>query len=217
MKLVGCCLGLLLCALPRQALAQQSTDADPTEPPGAVSARLSALEPQRRVWYGSETLIADAVSLSVTAIGLTLLATSDPGAPDYGEPMSPWFAVGGGLALIGAAGYVLAPLGIHASHYRNGAALGSAGLRVFLPLLSAGIGSRVGCGSDKPGLFCDGNTGAGVGFIVGVLGASALDAGLLAWDNAGPTPPADARASFGVAPLLSADRKQAGLRVFGAF
>ena len=112
---------------------------------------------------------------------------------------------------------MLAPLAIHSTHDRVGAAFGSAGLRLFLPLLGAGIGSRVGCRSENPGTFCDGNGGAGVGFIVGVLGASALDAGLLAWDSAAPAPPADARASFGVAPLFSADRKQAGLRVFGTF
>ena len=82
MKRVGCCLGLLLCALPRHALAQD-------QPPRAVPAQPPAFEPQPRVWYGSEILISDAVTLSVTTIGLTLLATSEPGAPDSGIAMSP--------------------------------------------------------------------------------------------------------------------------------
>jgi hypothetical protein len=155
--------------------------------------------------------------MSVTALGLTLLATSEPGSNDYGIATSPWFEVGGALLLIGTAGYVIAPIGVHGGHDRLGAGLASAGLRLSLPLLGAGIGSHVGCPEENPGIFCDGNTGAGIGFIVGILGASALDASLLAWDHLEPAPQTDARASFGVAPLLSADRKQAGLRVFGTF
>lgn len=236
MKRVGGCLGLLLCALPRHALAQtpdtsgatsespapppspdmsaapQSAE-DPADAPRAVPTRLSSFHPQERVWYGWQTLISDGVSLSVTTVGLTLFVNG-AGAPDEGIAPSPWFTVGGALAVIGAAGYVLAPLAIHSSHDRTAAAFGGAGLRLLLPLLGAEIGGRVSCGSRS---FCAASPGQAVGFIAGVVAASAIDAGLLAWDDARPAPPDTARATFGVAPLLSADRRQAGLRVFGTF
>ena len=79
--------------------APQSTDTDLTNPQRAALARLSAFEPQERAWYGWQTLISDAVSLSVTTVGLTL-SVGGVRAPDDGIARSPWFLVGGGLSLM---------------------------------------------------------------------------------------------------------------------
>jgi hypothetical protein len=264
MKLASCCLGLLLCAVPRQALAQTpnksgatseppsplavpaapqstfpaslsgprgnssppgvsaaplSTDADPTQPPRAVPARLSAFEPQGRVWYGWQTLATDLAAVSIAYLALSEqqpVASSPASAPeDRSGPSAASL-----LAGLGAATFVLGAPAIHLVHGRPDSAAISLGLRLGLPVVGglAGFGLAGGncpattdsdCAKNSPVLLI------AVGAIVGLITASAIDASQLAYEK--PKPKAGPIAQLGYSPVLSADRKQAGLRVFGTF
>jgi len=163
-----------------------------------------------RRWYGSQLLISDAVSLALVGGGLEV-ANSD-------------LNTGGEVLLLGLGTYVLAPPIINAAHDRWGIAAASLGLRIMAPSIGASIGAAIGPSDPTPSGetllgSCDGArgnpTGAGVGALVGVILASALDAGLLSYEN--PEPEARATSTFGLAPALSADGKRGELRAYGTF
>jgi hypothetical protein len=114
-----------------------------------------------RRWYGWQTLTADGVSLTVVPVLGAAIGKQDDG---------------GRIALATAASYVLVPGIIHLVHGRPGAAAGSVGLRVALPIGGALLGYAAGSGGH------DGEDAAGlalVGFVLGGMGASALDAAVL--------------------------------------
>jgi hypothetical protein len=108
-------------------------------------------------WYGWQPLIIDGLSIP-------LLAAAGAGGVTY--------LVGGPV--------------VHLAHGRPGAALGSAGLRVGLPLVGGLISLAAYCG-DGGGELC----GLAVlpGAVVGALGAIAIDASLLSWEKEPPPPP----------------------------
>lgn len=75
-----------------------------------------------------------------------------------------------------------------------------------------GGADATGCGPDSVG-FC--GSGAVVGGLIGRVLASALDAGLFAYENRRTE--LDATSRFGLAPAISADGKRGELRAFGTF
>lgn len=135
----------------------------------------------RRVWYGWHTLVVDAASIAVSAIGI---ATANETA----------YWIGGGLQIIGA------PI-VHWTHGRVGTGFADLGLRILLPLTGALIAWAP---NQSP-------TALTIGAAVGQVAAIVIDASVLAFetpdDDAAPRrasltalePPP--RWSLGVAPI----------------
>ncbi|HEY1534985.1 MAG TPA: hypothetical protein VGF76_13255 [Polyangiaceae bacterium] len=160
------------------------------EPPRPVAApKTKTRNTGNRTWYGTQVLTADAFSVVLVAVGLGVGSTSDDRAYL--------------LASAGYATYLLAPSVIHLVHGRPGMVPASLGIRLGIPAAGAGLGYAC-CG---PGLL--------IGFMAGVVAASAIDTAAFSWDN--PQPEKPAAASFGFAPVLSADGKRGELRAFGTF
>jgi len=115
----------------------------------------------RTHWYGWQTLIADGGSVALL--------------------FSPY------TALVGITGYVVASPVIHGVHGQVGPAVGSALLRLTMPiglaLAGAAVASELTPANSPNGL---GNVLLGLfgGALLGVVGASAIDASLLAWEPA---------------------------------
>ncbi len=114
----------------------------------------------RSRWYGWQTLIAD---------GASILGVPTVAGVTKAEPVA-WLAV---------AGYFLATPIIHAAHRRVGIGLGSLGLRVAMPLAGAGIGLLTTGGCSRE--LC--SIPILVGAAAGGLGAIALDAAALAYED----------------------------------
>ena len=119
---------------------------------------LGPREARAEEWYGEQVIISDVTSAGVTSIGIG--ANKD------------------GVMLLGAAMYVVGAPAIHAAHGDFGRAGISLGMRVGLPVLGAVAGSAAGCHSKR--MFdCLIPTGMLLGGMIGILGASVLDAALL--------------------------------------
>jgi hypothetical protein len=132
------------------------------------------------------------------------------------------------LGYTGVASDVITPAVIHGAHGHLGRGIGAAALRAGTPLLGAFVGAIVGGvvfeaafkGQDD-GSFGSGFAALGalafgglLGFGAGVVTASAIDAGLLARDDAPPPAPArPAPAAAVVRPVVapSANGVSAGL------
>lgn len=93
-----------------------------------------------------------------------------------GSGASPRGGDRGGVLLAAVGSYLLVPPIIHLAHGRPGIAAASFGLRLGVPLGGAlfGVGASSGCGDGYCRL-----AGAALGFVVGVVAASAIDAGAL--------------------------------------
>lgn len=109
-------------------------------------------------WYGLSTLAVDGVALTTLVVGAEIDSS---------------VLAGVGLIALG----VGAPM-VHASHGRNGAALGSMALRVGLTFGGAALGASSASCSDEED-FC-GLGGAAVGGLTGFAVAVAIDHLLLA-------------------------------------
>jgi len=162
--------------------------ADDEHPPG--------FEPQpppvEHAWYGGQTLVTDVLSVSL------VLTVGSHGSPE--------------LALVGLAGYALAPAVIHGIHGNTRLAVGSGLYRTTGALLTLGGFANLlsECGeSEDPAIDCD---TAWVMMLIGgamTLSAPVLDA-VLAWE-------VKQRADDGLvlAPVITPDR--AGLQLRGRF
>jgi hypothetical protein len=122
-----------------------------------VSRPSSDARTERR-WYGYQILAID--TLAVTAVLVD-------GAADWG----------GAAAIPAYFVYVVAPPSVHSlAHGREGAALGSLGLRLALPIGGAVVAAET----------CDGGecvASATTGLVLGAALATFIDAGLLAWKD----------------------------------
>ena len=141
----------------------------------------SSTESPRRTWYGWQTLTADGIStfLVLTAAGL---AESDDDTA-------------GTLVWASLAGYEFAPGIVHFAHGNPGRGFASFGIRLGMPLAGAFVGAAAASGCD--GYECEA-VGAGVGFLLGMGGAIAIDAAVLAYDS-----PDSSRQVARVLPLVS--------------
>jgi hypothetical protein len=133
------------------------------------SLSLSASSPSQReawrrsqlheVWYGWQTLTADAGSLGVLLLGAT-----------FGGNLTPF-------ALAGVYG-----VGAPAVHFARGAAgrgLASLTVRALLPLVGFGFGYLLSAGSARDPRMEDGVIGA----VAGGAGATMIDAAVFGWDR----------------------------------
>lgn len=173
-------------------IAQQSRldtelDDHDDEPAGPQS-------PSERSWYGWQTLTADGISLAV------LLASGLSGGSDRVEGLL------GSSALLG---YGFAPGVIHFAHRNPGRGLASFGVRLGMPLVGAFVGATLASGCD--GFLCEAS-GAGVGALLGIGGAIAIDAAVFAYEDARPTTSSIPR----LRPLFSVTRERAWIGMSGA-
>jgi hypothetical protein len=149
----------------------------------------------RRRWYGWQTLTADA---SCFGLLLTAAAIDGPGSGDETD-----FLVTAALA-----GYEFAPGIIHFAHGNTGRGFASFGLRLGMPLAGAFLGAATSSGCDD--YYCEAQ-GAGIGVLLGVAGAIAIDAAVFAYED-----PRRRSSASRVAPLVAVSARQAWLGVGGA-
>ncbi len=90
---------------------------------------------------------------------------------------------GSTLAWAGILGYELAPGIINFAHGNPGRGFASLGIRVGMPLAGAIVGAAVASNCNSS--LCEAG-GAGVGIMLGMGGAIAIDAAVLAYDKARP-------------------------------
>lgn len=120
----------------------------------------------RRTWYGWQTLIVDGASLSSVLLGASLERSSGSG--------------GGALVGAGLLGYEFGPGIVHFVHRNPGRGFASFGVRLGMPLAGAFLGASLFSNCD--GYQCEGD-GAGAGFLLGMVGAIAIDAAVFAYDD----------------------------------
>jgi hypothetical protein len=142
--------------------AGREGDEPDDEPEGPPSKR-----PQ---WYGWQTLIADAPSLTAFVAGVSMIDDGNSG--------------GSTLAWAGILGYELVPGIIHFAHGNPGRGFASLGMRFGMPLAGAIVGAAVASNCDSS--LCE-LGGAGVGIMLGMGGAIAIDAAVLAYDDPKPS------------------------------
>jgi hypothetical protein len=146
-----------------------------TSPPPATSPAPYVLQPaepartQKR-WYGWQTLTADGVSLSLVYAIASANAKSDNAS----------------LLLLPLGTYLLVPPIIHLAHERYGAAAGSFGLRLGLPLGGALLGGVLASSGNKSNGGYGALAGAALGMVIGVGGAIAIDAAVLSREEVKP-------------------------------
>lgn len=162
--------------------------------------RVPSVAPKaRRHWYGGTIL---AVDLAALTLGIAAVAHPDASAP---------------LAIAGSATYLLGGPIVHAVHGRTGTAFGSLGLRVGVPIASAGVGAVVGAAAqgDCSGDWCGiGAVVGGVfGFGAGMLVASVVDIAGLAYE----AEPNSAGPRVALLPSIDPRRASAGLDLVGSW
>jgi hypothetical protein len=137
-----------------------------------------------RVWYGWQTLLVDALAAPLGVVGG--LMTQRGSAQETGAVL---FCVGAGL-------YVLGPPVVHFAHAKVGIGFADIGVRLVAPLVGTLAGSLVGAVVGQ-GDYRGTTAGAGAGVVVGLIGASLVDAMVLAYDvtpavSSGRSPERDA-------------------------
>jgi hypothetical protein len=170
--------------------------------------RAADAQPWTKRWYGWQVLAADTASFTTFMLGAMNADQTGGNTP---------------LMVVGGGGYFLAAPIIHLAHHRPGAAAGSVGMRVLLPLVAAEIGAgRQTCPPPGGGDYGNcGLLGAVIGAGVGALAASLLDTTL---NSVAPRVEEQERErtrkpglQFGLSPALSADGKRGELRLYGTF
>jgi len=153
------------------------------------------LGPQRK-WYGWQTLTADGASFAMLVVAARL---NSGGENRSGAQALAWF---------GLLGYELTPGMIHFVHKNPGRGFASMGLRLGMPLAGAFLGASVASGCS--GFACQ-EGGAGVGILLGMGAAIAIDAAVLAYDDPKKPNPH----GLALTPLVSVTPRQAWLGIGG--
>lgn len=130
---------------------------------------------ERRRWYGWQTLITDGISLTALVVGAAIEG-QDTRGPDSASTSLLW---------LGFLGYEAAPAVVHAAHRNPGRAFASMGIRLGMPLAGAFLGASLA--SDCNSNLCEAG-GAGVGVMLGMAGAIAIDAAVFSYDDARRAP-----------------------------
>jgi hypothetical protein len=151
-------------------------------------------ETPRRIWYGWQTLTADGIS---SLVFFAAFGQNADGSDGINET----------LAWAGLIGYELAPGIVHFAHRSPARAFASFGIRLGMPLAGAFLGGAAISGCS--GADCQA-TGIGVGFLLGMGGAIALDAALLAYESQEPR-----KLAARVMPVVSFSRDRAWFGVAG--
>jgi hypothetical protein len=153
---------------------------------------------ERRHWYGWQTLVADGASFASLLVGASLTSqrSSDDGPGDT-------------LVWTGLLGYELAPGIIHFAHRNPGRGFASFGLRLGMPLAAAFVGASLASGCNTN--LCESN-GAGVGVLLGMGGAVAIDAALFAYDD----PKRSSPRRLGLLPVVSVTPQRAWIGLAGS-
>jgi hypothetical protein len=147
----------------------------------------------RSRWYGWQTLVADGASL---------------GALILGTPLSEQTEAGDTLVGVGLLGYEFVPGIVHFAHRNVGRGFASFGIRLGMPLAGAFLGASLASGCNTN--FCEAG-GAGVGVLLGMGGAIALDAAVFAYDDPKRSP----SRRLGLVPLVSVTPQHAWLGIGG--
>ena len=130
---------------------------------------------ERRRWYGWQTLVTDGISLTALAVGAAI-ESRETGGPGGGTTSLLW---------LGFLGYEAAPAVVHAAHRNPGRAFASMGIRLGMPLAGAFVGASIA--SDCNRNLCEAG-GAGIGAMLGMAGAIAIDAAVFSYDDAKRAP-----------------------------
>jgi hypothetical protein len=145
---------------------QPATAAPPAPTPAAAPPPVPEQPRYEKVWYGYQTLIADAITL-----GLLVGGTASRS---------------GGAVTTGYVGFLLGTPIVHMVHGNLGPGFASIGIRLMLPLIGMGVGAVVGVisggtqGSGDLERFGNGANGAinglVIGGFIGAAGCVAIDA-----------------------------------------
>jgi hypothetical protein len=141
----------------------------------------SSPESPRRTWYGWQTLTADGISTFLVITAASLAERDN----DTAET----------LVWVSLASYEFAPGIVHFMHKNPGRGFASFGIRLGMPLAGAFVGAAAASGCD--GYECEA-VGAGAGFLLGMGGAIAIDAAVLAYEY-----PESSRPGAHVLPVVS--------------
>jgi hypothetical protein len=126
-------------------------------------------------WYGWQLLLVDGAGL-----GLGLLAANRDPKPGKEAPSAP-LAIAAGMYTVG---FFVPPL-VHFAHGRFFRGLGDWGVRALLAPAGALVGLTGYCAATGGQDGCT-STGAELGFLAGVVGASLFDMAALSWDDPAP-------------------------------
>jgi len=193
---------IFLMALPVATASAQALEDQVPQNTGSDPPKDRVLSEQKR-WYGDAIIGTDAVALGLGVLGVTLLKGGNADAAGAS------LFIGGGLTYFAAS-----PI-VHGMHGRSGAALGSVGLRLAVPIVGTYLGAALAgaqhCGDES----CQsrGITGGVVGFGFGMLAASIVDISLLAYE---PKPNSTAT-QIALVPSIDPKRGSAGLNLVGAW
>jgi len=154
-------------------------------------------EDERRKWYGWQTLVADGASFASLLVGASL-----------NDQRSTSGDIADTLVWSGLLGYELAPGIIHFAHRNPGRGFASFGLRLGMPLAAAFVGASLAssCNTNR----CEGD-GAGIGALLGMAGAMAIDAAVFAYDD----PKRSSSHRLGLLPVVSVTPQQAWIGLAG--
>ncbi len=151
----------------------------------------------RPEWYGWQTLIVDGASFTSLVAGASL--NSRPGARD---------TPGDSLVWVGLLGYEFGPGIVHFVHRNPGRGFASFGLRLGMPLAGAFLGASLASGCNAN--LCEAG-GAGIGVLLGMGGAMAIDAAVFAYDDAKRS----SGRRVGFLPLVAVTPRQAWVGIGG--
>ncbi|HWZ87786.1 MAG TPA: hypothetical protein VNW92_03020 [Polyangiaceae bacterium] len=207
------------------ARPSQADGAAPTYYDGVTTARTSVSEAPRYApasvavplqvetrshWYGWQTLSTDGAAIGVLLLAGTFIRNDDTDSQRDAADS---------VLVLSAATYALGGPIVHVAHRQWGKAVTSTGLRIGLPV----TGILIGAALDRCGPYSDSDTcgaiGPGVGMLLGIGAAIALDASALAYE---PVPVASATRArqplaTTAAPFVIADARHALLGVSGTF
>ena len=179
-----------------RAGADPSVGAPPESvaPPRAIDARR---KPEGSRWYGWQTLATDGAAVALLAIGVA----AEKG-PVIGVSAAT-FALGGPI--------------VHLAHGRGGAAAGSLGLRVGIPVAGFFVGAAMQhCNHTSEADDLCGFEGAAIGMLAGAGIAMLLDSALLAHEDARREQPQRVARLF-VSPAVSMSKSSGTVGLVGTF
>ena len=204
----------LLCVLDPTSASAQQAEAPPVKPadavqpqaetpPAAAAPKVESGDgraPTERVWVGYRSLMADGASALAVVLG------------DATDSVR--------LTRIGLAGLGLGAPIVHAAYGPLGTAGLSLALRVGMPAVGFGIGYALGdknCAGNGSCLFSPAWDSGAIGVAVGLVGAIAVDASVLSWEERPLAHPASTPAVLSVSPAFDPRTKTAAVTMLGQF